>query len=351
MRSVSPLPSTSDVISQLRLPLIVLVTYAHSYSAVPSDYRLLTSGWDTLEVLRLLVSQTMVKVVVPVFFIISGYLFFARMERWSLRLWRDKMLRRARSLLIPYVAWNLVMAAKLQHFSLSMLWNYWPQAGQQTDWLGGDNWMTAPANLPLWFLRDLMVVSLLTPVIYWLLSRRMGGVVMAVLLVAYLSGVGAFALPGLSVCSVFFFSLGAWVAIRRRRLVDEALRMEKPAYVLSAVLAGAMVLSYHTQVFSSLMLAFRLTGAVAVFCLAYRVLSATRYRIPPAVAASSYFVYLAHFVLFFSFLDRFMLGTLGVSPAVHYLCAPLLKALLLVAVYRLFRISDSTELNSSRLNR
>ena len=68
---------TADVISQLRLPLIVLVTYAHSYGGVEEGYGLLSSAWNTCEFLKLLVSQTLVKVAVPAFFIISGYLFFA----------------------------------------------------------------------------------------------------------------------------------------------------------------------------------------------------------------------------------------------------------------------------------
>ena len=135
-----------EVLSQLRFPLIVLVTFAHSYGAVSEDYSLLTSGWNSYEVLKLLVSQTLVKVVVPVFFITSGYLFFVNVERWDVQVYKEKLLRRAKTLLWPYLLWNLLMAVKLRAFSWDVLWVYWKPAGVQIDWLGNEQWMTAPAN-------------------------------------------------------------------------------------------------------------------------------------------------------------------------------------------------------------
>lgn len=326
---------TSDVISQLRLPLIILVTYAHSYGQVDEGYRLLSSDWDTYQFLKLLVSQTLVKVVVPVFFIISGYLFFANVREWSVNVYRQKIIRRFKTLLLPYLLWNLMMAVKLRTFSWNMFWVYGDHAGMQIDWLGNENWMTAPANMPLWFLRDLMVVSLLTPIIYILL-KRFGWYVMTPLTLLYLSGVGAFAIPGLSMYSMFFFSLGAFVSIRKVDLVATMLHYETIAYAASLLLAGLMMVSYGTPIFSSLMLCFRITGAVSVFCLAKRLLSSTNLCIPKIVADSSYFIYLAHYVFFLSFINQVFFHFFGqsqVSLCVHYLLCPLLKAALFVVVY------------------
>ena len=100
--------STSEVISQLRLPLIVLVTFAHSYGGVAPGYSLIGSGWDSYEVLKLVVSQTLVKVVVPVFFMISGYLFF---RNYTPADFLKKLRTRLRSLLVPYLLWNAIFAA------------------------------------------------------------------------------------------------------------------------------------------------------------------------------------------------------------------------------------------------
>ena len=59
--------SQYDVFSQLRLPLIILVTYAHSYGCVAEGYSVFGSGWDLYEMCRRL------------------------------------------TLLIPYLVWNLLM--------------------------------------------------------------------------------------------------------------------------------------------------------------------------------------------------------------------------------------------------
>mgnify|MGYP002624468331 CR=1 FL=1 len=327
-----------DVFRQLRFPMIILVTFAHSYGGVTEGFSLLSSDWNTYEFLKLLVSQTLVKVAVPVFFIMSGYLFFANVETWSNRVYKAKMLKRAKTLLLPYLIWNLLMALKLKTFSWSMLWVYWNPAGRQIDWLGQEQLMTAPANMPLWFLRDLMVVSLLTPIIY-ILVRKCGYWLIAVLTVLYLSGVCAF-IPGLSAYAVYFFTFGAFLSIRKKDLVASAKRFEWPAYLLSLILAMAMMLTYNTPIFSSIMLCFRLTGAIAIFCLASRLLSSTTKRLPSVVCDSAYFIYLAHYVFFFSFIDTAFFTLFGTSvPALslHYLLAPLLKAALFVSIYIIYR--------------
>ena len=173
--------SQYEVFRQLRFPMIVLVTFAHSYGRVEEGFSLLMSDWNTYEFLKLLVSQTLVKVAVPVFFIMSGYLFFANMPLWDWHAYAGKLRRRAASLLLPYVVWNVLMALKLRVFSWRIFWDYIGEAGQQTDWFGQHHLMTAPLNMPLWFLRDLMVMALLAPVAYWSV-RRLGFWLLGVLL-------------------------------------------------------------------------------------------------------------------------------------------------------------------------
>ena len=269
--------SQYDVIRQLRFPMIVLVTFAHSYGEVTEEFSLLASEWNTYEFLKLLVSQTLVKVAVPVFFVMSGYLFFSNIEKWSLKVYKAKMLRRVKTLLIPYFIWNLLMAVKLKSFTWNIFWVFWYPAGIQTDWLGQEQLMTAPANMPLWFLRDLMVVSLFTPIIY-ILGKKLGYCLMAVLTILYLSGICAF-IPGLSAYAIYFFSFGAFLSIRSMDLIETFKRLEWPAYGLSIIFAISMLLTYQASIFSSLMLCFRLTGTIAVFCLASRILSSTNRRL------------------------------------------------------------------------
>ena len=327
--------ASSDVISQLRFPLIVLVTYAHSYGKVSDDYMLLSSPWDTYEVLKLLVSQTLVKIAVPAFFVISGYLFFKNIESWNFQVYQQKMLRRVKTLLLPYLLWNLLMAVKLRTFNWNMFWVFNPMAGMQTDWLGCENWMTAPANMPLWFLRDLIVVSMFTPIVYIVL-RRWGNCVMLLLTLLYLSGIGAFAVPGLSMYAVYFFCLGAFFGIRKLDIVEAMRHFETPAYIMFVMLGIVMMFTYHTVVFSSFMLVFRLVSVVVVFSFGHRILSKTDRRIPGMICRSSYFIYLSHYVIFLSFLDSaffHLAGTSGLGMSLHYLICPVVKIIVLVGTY------------------
>lgn len=330
--------SQYEVIRQLRFPMIVLVTFAHSYGGVEEGFSLLTSDWNTYGFLKLLLSQTLVKVAMPVFFIMSGFLFFANVDVWNIKVYKTKIMRRFKTLLIPYLIWNLLMAIKLKTFSWSMFWVYWAPAGIQIDWLGQEQMMTAPANMPLWFLRDLMVASLLTPIIY-ILVRKLGYWLIGLLAISYLSGVYAF-IPGLSVYAIYFFTFGAFLSIHKMDLVASLKRVEIPAYVLSVLFAISMLLTYNTIVFSSLMLCFRLTGAIAVFCLASRILSSTNRRLPSFVCDSSYFIYLAHYVFFFSFIDTAFFALFGASiPAlsIHYLFCPLVKVAIFVGIYIIYQ--------------
>lgn len=330
--------SQYEIFRQLRLPMIVLVTFAHSYGGVEEGFSLLTSEWNTYEFLRLLISQTLVKVAMPVFFIMSGYLFFANVDVWNFKVYKTKIWRRIKTLLIPYLIWNLLMTIKLKTFCWSMFWAYWEPAGSQIDWFGQEQLMTAPANMPLWFLRDLMVVSLLTPIIY-IIIRKLGLWLMGLLTILYLSGVYAF-IPGFSAYAIYFFTFGAFLSIRKMDMVASLKRLEIPAYVLSIMFAISMLLTYNTPVFSSLMLCFRLIGAISVFCIASRFLSSTDRHLPSLVCDSAYFIYLAHYVFFFSFIDTAFFAVFGTSISalsIHYLLCPLIKVAIFVGVYFIYR--------------
>ena len=306
-----------DTISQLRLPLIVLITFAHSYSGVRAGWTLLDGGWDTYEVLKLVVSETFVKVAMPTFFVMSGYLFFVNVTEWNAKTYWNKLRRRVKTLLVPYIIWNIAMAVTLQTFSLSIF--------------------IEPANMPLWFLRDLMIVSLLTPIIH-IGVRKLGYWLFAILLPIYLTGLYAVQ-PGLTPYAICFFSLGAFLSIRKMDLIETCIKYETPSYILTILLSIGMILTFRTPIFSPLMLCLRVVGAVAVFCIAHRILSTTNKRIPQIACDASYFIYLSHYVFFFAFLDAWFFSLFGTSTAsfcTHYLTLPLLKAGILISVYILF---------------
>ena len=308
----------SEIFSLIRLPLIVLVTYAHSYGGVMEGYSVLESGWNSYEVLKIMMSQTLVKVAMPTFFVMSGYLFFANADTFNQDIYKQKIGRRVKTLLIPYIIWNLLMAVKLKTFNLSIFVN--------------------PANMPLWFLRDLMIVSLLTPIIY-IGVKKLNYWIFLLLLPIYLTGIWAIQ-PGPNPYAICFFTLGAYLSIKKINLIEVCLKLEKVAYFLTVLLALAMILTYSSIAYSWLVLCFRVISVVTVFCLAYRILSRTSKRIPQTACDASYFIYLAHYVFFFSVIDTTFLsffGTSTTSLCAHYLLCPLVKVAIFVLFYYLYR--------------
>lgn len=151
---------------------------------------------------------------VPLFFILSGYLFFhnapARPEpRWF---W-GKIRSRFFSLLIPYLIAN-VIAWCCFYFALREL-------PQMVSGYLGDRWKdplfvfwTGPINLSLWFIQELIVVVLVSPLLYLLIRYLRWGGVLLIGLWWLLQRLRVLApLPPLSVEPLFFFSAGGCLGL------------------------------------------------------------------------------------------------------------------------------------------
>ena len=143
-------------------------------------------------------------VCVPLFYAISGYLFFRNTpEKPEPRWFWDKIRSRFFSLLIPYLIANCI-AWGCYYFALKAV-------PSMVSGFLGDDWKnplfvfwTGPINLSLWFIRELIVMVVISPLIY--------------LFVRYLRWWGVLALGilwGFKLCPepVFFFSLGACLSI------------------------------------------------------------------------------------------------------------------------------------------
>ena len=79
--------------------------------------------------------------------------------------------------------------------------------------------MPMPINYPLWFIRDLMVLVVFSPLVYAMVRylRQYALALLGFLWLIY-DGVSS---PGLSPTAWFFFSLGAFYSVHRRNFVVE----------------------------------------------------------------------------------------------------------------------------------
>lgn len=221
----------SNTISYLRFPLIFAVLIIHTYiTDQPSigGQVLIPSGslpvFDTYEyIIRMCIAE----LAVPVFFFISGFLFFYKVD-FDIETYRAKMKRRIRSLVVPYFIWNfifLIYMLLFQYFMPSfaspdrkmiMDYNIWELL--DSFWHFDGVSYGGPIYGPLWFIRDLIVISVFTPILYYLI-KNYNYIFITVLILLYVLGVGLL-IPGVGLIGMLFFCFGATFSIKRRSFIS-----------------------------------------------------------------------------------------------------------------------------------
>jgi surface polysaccharide O-acyltransferase-like enzyme len=217
--------SNDDAISSrieiLRFPLIVGVVFIHSFS--PPAH--LAQGMIGIKISDALVdfviffiSQGVARVAVPLFFLVSGYLFF--LGGWSWKKQGSKLKRRIHTLLIPLLFWsllNLMVYAVGQ--SLPQTNIFFSNAPfPPVLYFSLINYVRAIFGIPsgypfavqFWFIRDLMALVVLAPAIYFVVRSRLGLFFLAALFCLWFAGKWPPPFP--SAEASLFFSLGAYLS-------------------------------------------------------------------------------------------------------------------------------------------
>ena len=173
---------------------------------------------------------------VPMFYFISGMLFFKGVE--SAKECFPKIRKRVRTLLVPYVIWNIVFV--LWYVAMAVL----PGISQyvNSDMLTSLNWrdpvgtfsflFVEPAGFHLWFLRDLMLFVVVSPLLYVVMKRWPW----LSLLVAF------FALGWIPRMGITYFMLGGIIAMHHdMETLDKVLTRPVVGGCLAIYLLNAVV--------------------------------------------------------------------------------------------------------------
>ncbi|MCI5179943.1 MAG: hypothetical protein D3911_11610 [Candidatus Electrothrix sp. AW3_4] len=211
---------SSQRIVCLRFPLIVGIIFIHGYAATV-DFSDRTQGmveplwWSNL--IRDIISQHFARLAVPLFFLLSGYLFFWDWQ-WSWHHYGRKLLSRFRSLLLPFLFWNsLTLALLALAQSIPALSSYFPDKDGAISAYSVYDYFNAllgierfPVAYQFWFIRDLLVIVLLVPLIQIFLKFFPRGVLL-VLFLFWFYPYCPWSIP----CSIacFFFYAGALLAV------------------------------------------------------------------------------------------------------------------------------------------
>ena len=324
------------------------------------------SGQGLYNVVAILLSNVVSKIAVPAFFFISGFLFFINFQNWSWEGYKMKMRSRVKTLLIPYLLWNAVpfvimaMGLYLKGGSIEEVQGYVAEkswhifydcnvfGASDINWLGERLRSTGPFDLPLWFLRDLIVVSVLTPIIYHAI-KKLGLFFIGFLFWAYISRIWV-SLPGFSNTAFFFFSAGAYFALNKINVVQFATKFKYlfiPTCLILLVVVTVLDGANTTAVGHNLKPIFICTGVVTAFYVAS--IFVTKYGVKPnkLLVSSCFFIYAFHLVFFpligsplsltRRVLHHIIPGNIGIEEAVCYLASPVVTAGLCIVVLMLGR--------------
>ncbi|MDE6292589.1 MAG: acyltransferase, partial [Bacilli bacterium] len=91
----------SDIIFNSRFPLMVMVVLIHAKLSHHQKF-------EIYNFLEFTISDYLCRVAVPIFYVVSGYLFFVK-SNLSFRSLKLKLKRRVHSILIPYLLWNAIV--------------------------------------------------------------------------------------------------------------------------------------------------------------------------------------------------------------------------------------------------
>ena len=221
---------SSKVISFLRFPLAVGIVFLHTaIPSIPSD-AVWGDGYQVYTWISSFGSKILCTVCVPAFFFISGYLFFIKVENYSMIDYKKKLQSRFKTLFIPYILWNsflvIILLAKQLHghsFAgvmdvnwLSCYWDYTKASDLHNLW-GWPLAIAYPIDGPLWFIRDLIIASIASPFIYlWVKYTKWIGICLFGIL--YIFSIWPYTIIFMMANSLFFFSLGGYLGLNKKRL-------------------------------------------------------------------------------------------------------------------------------------
>lgn len=325
--------SASRVISTLRLPLIIGVVFIHS--SVPLDQPTLieTKIWTIF-------GYVLPAFCVPLFFMFSGYLFFATTKAFTPKEYAIKLKSRSKSLLIPYIVWNALTLLAFYVFnrlvpssrshSMHNVVDYSFIDILSAFWIDYDYY---PIALQFWFIRDLMVVILLSPIVYLIVKKTPIGIL--VFTVLY------FIIPRFA--AAYFFSLGAYFALQNKDFI--ALSYKIRWYAITVFAVSLIVRAFTVDRTSPdtdlpyIKEVYILSSMIVVLVLTDKL--SCKYQVPTLFTNSSFFIFCSHILIgavISRIITSFLAGRNEIFWIIGYFANPFIIVALGILLYKLLSL-------------
>ena len=269
------------------------------------------------------------------FFFISGFLYYQNVCDY--RSFNQKIKKRTRSLLVPYVLWNVIflvwyivlgvipaLAEKFVNGSIITKLTDVP-------WYEGLYMVfVMPAAFQLWFLRDLMIFVLLSPALYWMIIR-LRSIFPALLLL------GSMLEPTIGFLAMFV--LGGCLSVKEVEIDSLTVKLKRvlPLFLLLYII-GAIVYPFHIDWLKPFHALIYLSGIISLWCL-YDMMNVDKYHWYESLLGYSFFIYCFH-IPFFNIvkkLNLFILGESQIHIVILYFLNPIIAITLIIVVAKLLQ--------------
>lgn len=355
----------TQALDLLRFPLAVVVLSVHvfstqglSFSGQEVDF----NNYPVFMELNNFIDAFLRSQSVPIYYFISGYVFFIGLQAWNNEKYKNKLKNRVKSLLIPYIIWNSIFILQLiltiyspfgkylaqeSTFNpsfqniLSCFWMYDGNLAGVSETMYEANKLL-PINVPLWFIRDLLIMVICAPLLYQLVKRTKIAIVaiLGILWGAHQVGISfPFYFP---YAAAFFFSWGAYMSINGIDMIAEFGKYAKTSLALYIIFSILYVIAAHLypDALKAIKGANIIVGLVFAYNLAVFLIKRGICKSNKFLSASSFFIYIAHALLCGKVLKLLFLA---IKPANDftlisvYLLAIVLTTLLLLLAFKLMQ--------------
>lgn len=309
----------SKTIYFIRFPLIIGVIFSHynilerDFSFYNNHYGLNNPEWFIN--LVVFISNVISPISVPIFFFISGFLFFYQKD-FNYLIYKQKIGKRIKTLLIPYILWNIIAilnqairtlpifasiftnSSKIVYkFTLVRLFNTFFYCNSQNGIfiypnadIFADGYL--PINAPMWYIRDLMAIILISPIIFWFIKKI--GFIFILLLCSYVCFIGPSFFPdanyiSLVIYNMIFFSFGAYYSIKQLNFIDCFQNFNLIPFVfLSFALIDTFVNSFYIHFIVVIM------GIISAIVIVSHLLKYEKIKMNKLLTNSSFFIFALH---------------------------------------------------------
>lgn len=340
-KSVSISSYTSDKIRLLSLVSIILVIYIHS--GFHADE---IEGMVMNDRVQEFVSGMIGRCAVPLFYMISGYLFFLKVPDGMTSIY-GKMRKRVGTLVVPYiigcmffVGFGVLMAvlpgvSKYMNSSVTPLFS--EPIGEILRSIFYDAGNGSPCAFQLWFLRDLILIVATSPLWYLCLKHLKWGFVAVVFVLTY------FDVPHVPFYSLFWFVLGGQLTKAKIEMGGVSGRIKVAIFGLFLIISIVQLLSPDMLEWNLLRIPIIMLGIIGIWGL-YDALVEKKFYLSHhkwlgIVCHFTFFIYLFHepTLNIVRKLIVVIIGKNAIGYLVSYLLSPWIFIIVSISVAAFFK--------------